>query len=72
MPKEGVGMGVKVESKVGPQTQEKALLVCLDNWPRNGSPPPARVQMTTCICEIQQARMFCIQEDPSTMVMDEL
>lgn len=72
MSKEDVGEDVKDESKAGPQTQRKALIVCLDYWPRNSFPAPARVQMITCSCEMQQARMFCIQKVPSAMVMDEL
>lgn len=72
MPKEGVGEGVKSESKVGPQTQEKALLVCLDDWPRNGSHHQPASKLTTCSCGIQKAGMSFIQEVPSAMVVDEL
>lgn len=72
MLKEDAEEDVKDESKAGPQIQKKALLVCLDNWPRNSFPASASVQMITCSCEIQQARMFCIQKVPSAMVMDEL
>lgn len=73
MLKEDLGEDVKDESKAGPQTQKKALLVsALDYWPRNSFPAPAMVQMITCSCEMQQARMFCIQKVPSAMVMDEL
>lgn len=72
MPKEGVGEDIKDESKAGPQTLKKALLICLEKWPRNSFPAPARVQTIACSREIQQARMLCIQKVPGAMVMDEL